>query len=196
MHAPEHLTTIDQRLTSILRTSALKLLLIVAAAGCSSQQGYSPIEVGQTAPSFSLKDAASGDIVNSDSMQGEVIVVAFWSTSCPNCIREMDELERIHASARAQVVGIALDDDPDRVISLAKKKNIDYQILMGHQEVFDRFDGFSIPYTIILDRNRKVRKKFHGRMTAEQFEEVYQTIQGFRPSSGTKSARCSPSEVM
>jgi peroxiredoxin len=173
---------IAERSTTIgklfLERSLSTLLLVVLTVGCSSQQNYSSVEIGEAAPTFALTDAASGDIVKSDSLQGEVVVVAFWSTSCPNCVREIDDLKSIHASKKAHVVGIALDDDRDRVLGLVKKKGVDYQVLMGNQDTFDRFDGFSIPYTIILDRDRKIRKKFHGRMTKGQFEEVYEAIHG------------------
>lgn len=156
-----------------------RLMVVVGVmSGCSAPQGYAPVHVGEAAPAFELIDAASQQSVSNESLEGEVVVLAFWSTSCANCIREMDELNNIHASARAKVIGIALDDDRERVLRLVEKKGVNYQILMGDQETFERFDGYSIPYTIVIDGNRKVRKKFYGKMTAAQFDGVYNAIQG------------------
>jgi peroxiredoxin len=147
---------------------------VVAAAtlllGCSSPT-IEPVELGDAAPDFLLNNL-DAQAVASSALQGDVIVLNFWSTSCANCIAEIEELKHIHDSGKATVVGVALDEDPERIRSLVEAKGVEYQILVGDQETFERFDGFTIPYTLVLDQSRKVRKKFYGPMTEAQFEEV------------------------
>ncbi len=155
----------------------LSALFVALTGGCGCYE-TSSVAVGEAAPSFALKNLANGDVVKTESLRGEVVVITFWSTTCTNCIREIDHLNSIHASGRAEVVGIALDEDRDRVLSLVKKKGIQYQVLMGGQDTFTRFDGYTIPYTVVLDGHRTIRKKFYGHMTEEQFEEVLSAIQG------------------
>lgn len=155
----------------------LSALFVVLTGGCGCYESSSPVAVGETAPTFALMNVANGDVVKTESLQGEVVVITFWSTTCTNCIREIDQLKSIHASGSAEVVGIALDEDRDRVLSLVKKKGIQYQVLMGGQDTFTRFDGYTIPYTVVLDGQRTIRNKFYGIMTEKQFEEVLSAIQ-------------------
>lgn len=153
-----------------LAVKAAVVLMMLSVFGCGpAAVDYTPVEVGDTAPDFLLEDLDK-IAVSSDSIEGEFIVLSFWSTSCANCIREMDELNQIQSSGAATVVGIALDDDPSRVRTLLEKKPVNYQILMGDQAVFERFDGFNIPYTLVLDQDRRIRKKFMGPMSKADFE--------------------------
>lgn len=162
-----------------MRFVPLMVALVLCLAGCGAEP-FVPVELGAAAPSFKLDGINSQTAVTSESLKGSVVVLNFWSTSCANCLKEIDELKLIHESGRATVVGIVLDDDPERVQSLVDRKGIKYQVLQGDQELFERFDGFSIPYTLVLDGSQTVRKKFHGPMTRTQFEEVLNNIEGPR----------------
>ena len=154
------------------------LVVMLLLAGCS--EPYVPVDLGSTAPTFKLDSVTEDGAFTLDALEGDIVVLTFWSTSCLNCIREIDVLKSIQESGKATVVGIALDEDRDRVQNLIDKKGINYQVLMGDRETFERFDGLSIPYTLVLDRSRTVLKKFHGPMTEEQFDEVLNTDQNSR----------------
>jgi peroxiredoxin len=154
------------------------VLLIVVAAICVTGCGpamIEPVEVGDAAPHFRLT-SLDDQTVASDELQGEVIVLNFWSTSCVNCIAEIEELKHIHDSGKATVGGVALDENTDRIRDLVDKKGVEYQVLIGDQETFERFDGITIPYTLVLDQSRRIREKFNGPMTEAQFEKVLQGI--------------------
>ena len=92
-------------------------------------------------------------------------------------MKEIPELNAIHESGKAKVVGIALDEDSARVKSVIQDRGISYPVLLGDQDTFERFDGFSIPYTLVLDQTQVVRKRWFGRMSAKDFDEVLQRIQ-------------------
>lgn len=160
-----------------MRFVLLMVAVVLCLAGCGAEP-FVPVDLGAAAPSFKLDSITAKTVITSDSLKGDVVVLNFWSTSCVNCLKEIDELNLIHESGRATVVGIVLDDDPQRVQNLVDKKGIKYQVLQGDQEIFERFDGFSIPYTLVLDRSRTVREKFYGPMTKTQFEDVLAKIQG------------------
>ncbi|HUG70837.1 MAG TPA: TlpA disulfide reductase family protein [Pirellulaceae bacterium] len=155
----------------------IMVAVVLCLAGCGSEP-FVPVDLGAAAPKFKLDSITAKTVITSDSLKGDIVVLNFWSTSCVNCLQEIEELKLIHESGRATVVGIVLDDDPQRVQSLVDKKGIKYQVLQGDQEIFERFDGFSIPYTLVLDRAQTVREKFYGPMTQTQFEDVLTKIQG------------------
>jgi peroxiredoxin len=150
---------------------------VLAFAGCAFHQAVPPLEVGQTVPSFQLASATDNHTMTSDSLEGEVIVLNFWSTSCAVCLQEVKHLEAIHQSGKAKVIGIALDEDRQRVQNIIEKQGIKYPVLIGDQDTFERFDGISIPYNLVLDRSKVVRKRFYGPMSEDDLDEVLQSIE-------------------
>jgi peroxiredoxin len=151
--------------------------LLVSLSSCSSHQPVQPLEVGLTAPSFKLASVTDGDKFTIESLKGTVVVLNFWSTSCSVCLEEIDDLKQIHESGKAKVVGIALDEEKERVQTLVEQRKIQYPVLLGDQETFERFDGYSIPYTLVLDRSQVVRKRFFGRMSERDLDEILQTME-------------------
>src|SRR4029077_14979556 len=95
-------------LNMTLGCSAVFLIL-----GCKGSD-LIPIEIGDTAPAFSLPAVgqASGR-VTSDQLQGKITVLNFWSTTCAVCLKETEDLARVHNSGKAVVIGIALEKDAD-----------------------------------------------------------------------------------
>lgn len=158
-------------------THLVAAAMLIVMSGCGSQSSVQPLEVGLTAPSLELKRVAGSDTFAIESLKGEIVVLNFWSTSCAVCLQEIDDLKDIHDAGKAKVVGIALDQDGRRVQGVIEKRGIEYPVLLGDQETFERFDGYSIPYTLVLDRAQVVRKRFFGRMSEADLDKVLQSLQ-------------------
>ena len=66
----------------------LILSILLLGSSCSN--------VGDTAPTFKLK-TTEGYVLNSQNLQGKIIVVNVWATWCPTCIQEIPALNRLKA---------------------------------------------------------------------------------------------------
>lgn len=88
----------------------------------------------------------SGEKIQLTSLRGRPVLINFWATSCPGCIKEMPHLIELHntyASKGLKIIGISMPDDrPDHVMRMAKQK--------------------ALPYTIAMDINKKAVKAFGG----------------------------------
>jgi len=159
-----------------MRTSHLKLLfclLAVCSAACGDGGEPEVVREGLPAPEFALK-SLDGSTVESGSLKGDVVVLNFWATYCQPCRSEIPELNQIAEKSGAKVVGIALDaDDAGTVRQFEREVNLkfNYSVLFGNEEVFRRYNGIGIPYTLVLDRAQRVVRIYRGpvdRMTLEK----------------------------
>jgi len=84
---------------------------------------------------------------------------------------EIPELKELAASSRAKVVAIALDQDGVRTIRpFVASKSINYTVLVGDEEVFHKFNGIGIPYTLVLDRSQRVVNIYRGPVTKKSLD--------------------------
>jgi thiol-disulfide isomerase/thioredoxin len=142
-------------------------LLVVAAllAGC----GEDPVEVaiGTRAPGFVL-ETLDGSRVDEGALEGAPSVINFWATWCQPCMKEIPLLGEVDRAGEARVIGIALDEEGARVVApFVERMEIDYTVLLGDQKVFQRFNGFAIPYTLVLDGTRTIVNIYRGPVTRE-----------------------------
>ena len=152
-------------------------LIAISSSGCGSgEAGSGSITVGSRVPNFSLK-SLDGTTVTSGSLEGNVVVLNFWATWCGPCVKEIPDLRQVAASSGAKVVGIALDEDGLKAVKpFVERYGITYTVLLGNQELFQQFDGFSIPYTLVLDRAQRVVNIYRGPATRESLEQALKAI--------------------
>jgi thiol-disulfide isomerase/thioredoxin len=127
--------------------------------------------IGSTAPEMAIRDLTGKPIYLKD-FRGKPMVVNFWATWCPPCIKEMPMLERAHRRGDIQVIAIASDEAAD-VRDFQKT-----QALTMTVAVEDDAPGINralrvpntIPYSVFFDANGKVVSVHHGAMSQADFD--------------------------
>ncbi len=151
-------------------------VVLLALAGCSADVPQR-LTVGSQLPEFELDSLAGGEVASS-SLAGRTVVVNFWATWCQPCLKEIPELKRLAAGGRVEVVGIALDEEGELAVRpFVESHGMDYQILFGNQEVFQRMGGFSIPYTLVVDGSQRVVNIYRGPAKRTDIEEDLKKIE-------------------
>jgi thiol-disulfide isomerase/thioredoxin len=99
-----------------------------------------------------------GQEIKSNAWAGKVVVLNFWATWCPPCLREMpmlDELQRGVDPGELKVVGIAIDA-PEDVRRFLAENRVEYDVLLGDIEAVElsrrlgnRTSG--LPFTVVFD---------------------------------------------
>lgn len=147
-------------LATLSLTVTLWLCLFVTMAGA--------VHVNAPAPDFCLKDV-NGRKVGLADLKGRVVILNFWSTTCPPCVAELPSLNSLYhdlAGSGLVVLGIALDPSDKPVRELARRYRIEYPLLTdSSQEVyFDAYGLFGQPVSIVIDRTGMVREKMVGQV--------------------------------
>jgi len=114
-----------------------------------------PISRAEPAPKWNLQDL-SGKSVKLSDYKGKIVILDFWATWCPPCRAEIPhfiELQAEYGKRGLVVIGVSMDEDGVRsVASFAKRNDIDYPIVMGNQEVADKYGGVEfLPTTFVID---------------------------------------------
>ncbi len=94
--------------------------------------------------------------------RGRVLIVNFWATWCPPCLKEIPDFVRMQEKLGPkglQFVGIAADQ-PDKVRDFAAKYKMNYPVLLADMNIIEiarragnRAGG--LPFTVILNREGK-----------------------------------------
>ncbi len=87
----------------------------------------------QSAPDITLI-TVRGERFRLADWRGRPILVSFWASDCGPCIKEMPELDRLHAEFAPrglQLIAVAMDYDlPSRVLALVEAARVPYRVTL------------------------------------------------------------------
>lgn len=120
------------------------------------------LDIGKQAPNFSMTDS-EGKTVSLSSLKGNVVMIDFWATWCPPCVRSIPEVKKLwaeHKGKQFQVLGVSLDKDLEVWKSYIKENNMTWKQVADGQFWDNKaalaFGIASIPSVWILDKEGKI----------------------------------------
>ena len=123
---------------------------------------------GEPAPDFTFKTIENKSYALK-AFKGKVIIINFWATWCPPCVKEFPALIKIAKAHPHKVVLIALSSDMDdaALTKFLKSKNYNFpNILIGRDKdqsiTQNLFQTYSLPETYVIDGRLRIRQKFIG----------------------------------
>ncbi|MGH8509005.1 MAG: TlpA family protein disulfide reductase [Gammaproteobacteria bacterium] len=140
--------------------------------------------VGQARPDFSLKDFG-GESRPVSEWNGKVLLLNFWATWCAPCQKEIPELIALQDDYKEQglqIVGIAIDE-LGTTQEFATQAGINYPTLTGEEEAIQvavRYGNTigALPYTVIVDRNKRIAFTQHGQVRRDEIESLIRRLLG------------------
>ena len=152
-------------------------LLIKQLSNNSEGNQVAQAMVHRPAPEFTLPDI-NGVVRNSHEWDGKVVILNFWATWCPPCVKETPtfvDLQEQYADAGVQFVGIAIDKK-DAVLEFMDTYGVDYPMLIGEDDAINISKDYgnrygALPYTVVINRQGQIHFVQRGEMTREMAEK-------------------------
>lgn len=145
----------------------LLVLVSLSAISCSKDGGVPKQAEKSLAPSFVLNDTGGRKVSLAD-YHGQVVVLDFFATWCEPCRMLAPELKTFYERYKNRgvaVIAISMDEGADAVKMVTAYKNafgLTYPVVIDDGQARKQYDVFSLPTTVIIDRDGRVRSKHLG----------------------------------
>lgn len=126
------------------------------------------------------------------SLRGRPVLVTFWATSCPGCIKEMPHLIDLYKELQPrgfEIVSVAMSyDRPDHILNMANKKQIPYPIIYdGTKSIAQAFGDVSLtPTNFLINPDGQIVKHMVGEMDMKLLHAQILTMLNSRVSQASK----------
>jgi len=123
----------------------------------------------QPAPNIELT-TLGGQSIALDSLRGKVVMVNFWATSCPGCIKEMPQLVDTYKKYQPrglEIVAVAMSyDPPEYVRNYVQQRNLPFTVALDTTgEAAKAFNQVKLtPTTFIIDRQGRIIQQTLGEL--------------------------------
>ncbi len=150
----------------------LSFLLLSFSASADWQQpelshNLTPINRVIPASDFELEDMDE-EKVKFSKYRGKVILLNFWATWCPPCVREMPSMEKLHQQVDAEdfkVIAVNQMEDADQVFAFTGQLEVDptFEILFdSNSEVSQKYAVRGLPTSYLIDKKGNIRYRAVG----------------------------------
>lgn len=121
-------------------------------------------KVGESAPNFAVLDM-DGIQRTLEDFQGQVLIINFWSSTCPPCRQEKPSMETFYLNKRDQdlEVLVVTGERKRRIDRYLKRYPLSFEVYRDYRGTMHRDYGvLSYPQTFIVDRSGTIVHMFFG----------------------------------
>ncbi len=108
-------------------------------------------------------------------LKGRVVLVNFWTTSCPPCRKEMPDMEKLYRALENKgftVLAIS-DEERAKVADFIQKEKYTFPILLDpDREAHEAFGVEGVPKSFVFDRDGKLAAQAIEMRSERQFKEM------------------------
>lgn len=132
---------------------------IATAKVTERKKGLVPI-TPRPATDFTLIDAAGKTLTFSEK-RGKVVLLNFWASWCPPCVKEIPSMNRLAESfdpEQFEIVSVNFKESPQTIRDFLKQVQVDFPVLIDQDgKVSADYEIFSFPSSFLIDAQGQIR---------------------------------------
>ncbi len=130
-------------------------------------------------------ETESGQMLDSEALAGQVVVMNWWYSACAPCRAEAPELQALYEEFQVQgvqFVGVNVRDTSETALAFDRKFGISFPSIMDAQtgSVSLAFQGVvspqAVPTTLVIDKQGKVASRILGRIDPSILRTLIETV--------------------
>jgi cytochrome c biogenesis protein CcmG, thiol:disulfide interchange protein DsbE len=160
----------------------LGFCFIIFYKGLNNPNIYKPqISEKKNIPIFTAKDFNSNIYLNSKSIFEEDIfyIINIWASWCLPCRTEHPLLMELSKNQSIEIIGLNYKDNLTNAKKFIKEFGNPYsQIIVDNDGILSiEFGAYGVPETMIIDKDKKIIRKYIGPINKKLLEEIKLVIQ-------------------
>ena len=157
--------------------TVLSFSFVIFYKGLNNSNTYAPkIKDKKNIPIFEAKDFNSSAYLNSEKIFEEDVfyIVNIWASWCVPCRIEHPLLMQLSKNQSVKLIGLNYRDDPNNAKKFINEFGNPYsQIIIDNDGALSiEFGAYGVPETFIIDKNKKIIRKFIGPINEEIVKEI------------------------
>jgi thiol-disulfide isomerase/thioredoxin len=119
---------------------------------------------GKPAPPFAGKTPEGKDIQLAD-YSGKLVLLNFWATWCGPCRQEMPELIELQKKYESQgftIIGMANENDTEKVREFVAANGLNYPQVMATNEMMNQYGARALPTSILIGKDGTILEYTQG----------------------------------
>lgn len=119
-----------------------------------------------------------GEKIAMSTLKGKIVLVNFWATDCPGCIKEMPDLINTYNQYKQkgfEVIAVAMPyDPPAQVLNYTTQKSLPFPVMHdGLSEMVQAFGGVNLtPTSYLYDKQGKRVQRIIGELNFAQLRQL------------------------
>jgi len=161
--------------------TVLSFSFVIFYKGLNNSNTYAPkIKDKKNIPIFEAKDFNSSAYLNSEKIFEEDVfyIVNIWASWCVPCRIEHPLLMQLSKNQSVKLIGLNYRDNSNNAKKFINEFGNPYsQIIADNDGTLSvEFGAYGVPETFIIDKNKKIIRKFIGPINKEIVEEIKSII--------------------
>ena len=107
-----------------------------------------------------------GKQVKLSDFEGRRLLLVFWTTWCPWCRKQMEQLKGLYENYRGEVavLAVSVDREREKLESFVQEKGLPFPVIHDESRSLSACYGGirAYPTLLILDENLRVQRRFTG----------------------------------
>jgi peroxiredoxin len=119
-----------------------------------------------------------GERIAARDLVGKVVIVKFWATDCPVCVKEMPDMVRTYVRYRGrglEFIAVAMQHDPPNyVIRYAESNRLPFKVALDPtRELAKAYGDVKVtPTTFVIDRRGNIVSRTKGETDLAKFNSL------------------------